>query len=133
VGVLPELLFPTCGEAKEEVAPVTPVGSGRHWDSLMRLDDAIMGALHGVFVSTYELKSALLASELVPSARARFPDLAASTTYDAAVARGFQPLGLAPANNRRGKFIFKIDGNPVRVYGGPPKPQFQAPSVFSPP
>ncbi len=87
--------------------------------------------LHGVWLSSYDLKTVHPAADLVPTAAAILPTLHASAVYDSAVAKGIHPLGIAPANCRGGKYAYAIPGNPTRVYAGLAKLPHQPATKFS--
>lgn len=87
--------------------------------------------LQGVWLSSYDLKACWPAEQLQPSAAAVLPTLHAAKVYDAAVRTGVCPLGIAPANTRRDKYVFALPGNPVRVYAGLAKLPHQPATKYS--
>ena len=125
----PELAFPTTTFTAECFPPdVHRQTNGQHWKKIMALPDEAMSGLNAAYITSYEVKTPLTAYELKPSARAALGDSnPAAVVYDAAIARGFLPLGIAPA-----KQAFKLPGNPQRVYAGPHRPHLQPLSMFSP-
>ena len=92
---------------------------------------AFFEELQAMWISSYDLRTVYQAADLVPSARAVLPHLHASAVYDAAVAKGVEPLGIAPANCRGGKYAFAIAGNPTRIYAGLAKLPHQPGTKFS--
>jgi hypothetical protein len=121
----PELPFPTSAFTAELVAQNT---NNPHWNKIMALTDEDMSKLNAAYITSYELKTALTAQELKTSACAALGDSnSAAVVYDAAIARGFSPLGIAPA-----KQALKLPGNPPRVYAGAHRPHLQPVSIFSP-
>jgi len=92
---------------------------------------AFFEELQAAWLSSYDLRAVHAAASLVPSARAVLPHLHASAVYDAAVAKGVRPLGIAPANCRGGKYAFAIAGNPARIYAGLAKLPHQAATKYS--
>jgi len=90
-----------------------------------------LAKLHGVFLSTYEMKGVVLASDLLPSAAVGFPAVYAARVFDAAVAAGAVPLGLAPAHMRRGRYVHPTPGDAPRVFTGLPKPPYHDGTLYS--
>jgi hypothetical protein len=112
----PAVMFP---RNKEEASDATPVSVN------------LFEELTGQWLSTYDITAIWPAAALLPDAVSVLPDLYAAKVYDAAVKSGAKPLGIAPANSRRGKYTHTIPGNPQRMYCGPPKLPYQAGTKFS--
>jgi len=102
-----------------------------HATSLSKVSDDEFLAVQGAYLSTYEVKDVFPAAMLMPKAVSVLPTVTAATVFDEAVRRGLTPLGIAPANSRRGKYNHPIVGNPPRVFAGPAKLPHQAATVFS--
>ncbi len=112
----PAVMFPS---SKEEASDETLVSVN------------LFEELTGQWISTYDISTVCPAATFLSTAAAVFPSLYAAKVYDAAVNSGAKPLGIAPANRRRGKYTHPIPGNPQRMYCGPPKMPYQAGTKFS--
>ena len=91
---------------------------------------AFFAELDGKWLSSYDLGAAYPAAALKPTA-ASVLSVHAAAVYDAAVAAGMRPLGIAPANCRGGKYTHALPGNPPRIYAGMAKLPHQPATKFS--
>jgi hypothetical protein len=91
---------------------------------------AFFAELDGKWLSSYDLGAVYPATALTPTATAVLA-VHAAAVYDAAVAAGMRPLGIAPANCRGGKYAHALPGNPPRIYAGMAKLPHQPATKFS--
>ena len=131
----PELPYPTSVFTAEYTAPIQAkitetagVDDDPYWTRLMTIPDQKMSELNHAYITSYEVKEAISAQSLHEGARTILGSTnPVGMVYDAAIIRGFTPLGIAPA-----KQAYKLPGNPRRVYAGRHKPHLQPLSIFSP-
>ena len=97
---------------------------------LADMPPAFFQELDGMWLSSYDLGAVYPAAALTPRA-ADILGVHAAAVYDAAVAQGVHPLGIAPANCRGGKYTYQLPGNPTRIYAGMAKLPHQPATKYS--